>query len=58
MMVASTKSATVLRIWAVMMIVFLLTRSAITPPASENSIDGSMDDNITQVSARGEFVMS
>ena len=40
------------------MIVFLPMRSAMTPPASENTIAGSMDDNITQVRARGEFVMS
>ena len=40
------------------MIHFLCIRSAMTPPARENTNEGNMNDNITQVSASGELVMS
>ena len=57
-MVASSKVAAVLRSCEVIMMAFLRMRSATTPPARENTNDGSMNDSITHVSASGELVMS
>ena len=56
--VASTAVAAVLSNCETTMIDFLRIRSAMTPPASEKRKDGSMNDNMTQVRASGELVMS
>ena len=57
-MAASAAVAIVLRMPETIMIERLRRRSAITPPASENTTDGSMKESMTQVRAMGEAVMS
>ena len=58
MMAASSTVAAVFRSCEPIMIGFLRIRSAMTPPHSENTNDGSMNDRMTQASAIGELVMS
>ena len=57
-MTARSTVATAFTSWAPIMMGFLRIRSATTPPHSENTNDGSMNERITQVSAIGEAVMS
>ena len=57
-MIASSTVAAAFTSWAAIMIGFFRIRSATTPPHSENTKDGSMNERITQVSASGELVMS